>query len=158
MFRKIIEFFKRLFGIRDKIETVPYDPVDNFQEWSIRSQNLFTLVNDYRVSIGKTPFLPEKAGWIECYDRLDFQKEYYDKNGKISHDMMGLSDTDLRRLGFVNIYEILGFGWFLTKSCVEHWIASLKHNKIISGDYKYFSTGYYEDENQKRFYVGIVYN
>jgi len=160
MFKAIINFFKRLFGWKTGEEKKPvgYIPNNNFDQWSHMEKNVFMELNFERVQEDKPAFFPEGAGQKECHNRLKFLYDYYKEYGKLSHEMVGTSIKNLNRLGFKDVHEVIGLGWYNQNTLVDQWEMSESHNEVIKGDYKYCGIGYGENEDGIRFYVGLMYN
>lgn len=150
---KICKYIKKLF----KKDKDSYTPIVNSEYWSDFEVSILNKINTHRVTLGLSKLLPEEAGWITAKNRLDVQIQFYIDTNNISHNQIETVVTELLDKGFNNITEVLGVGYSSPTSVVKAWIKSNRHNKALTGSYKYAGVSHGKEDNRD-FYVIVFYN
>lgn len=133
-----------LFGCYPDREDVTKVRENNLEQWSEEEIELYQMFNDYR----GTELTSDKNIREECIKRFIYLSE----NDLVSHEGFTEALTNLSKLGFEGISEILAYGYTSTDSVFEAFVGSEDHNQIIkSPNLKYIGV-YIQD----KYFIAIL--
>jgi len=133
----------------DEIPLIEYTPVESIL--TEFDEELFTLVNEYRIS----------KGFIKVHsDTLvgGFAKDhciYMIKNDKPSHDNFGARHFGLVNYGAKMVGEVVAYGYSGSKSTLNAYLNSEGHKRVIEGE-DYTHVGIKSIKNDKGRYYNVM--
>lgn len=126
----------------------------NTIEWRQNEEELFILINNYRLANGypeliKDDYVYELARDI-CYQTIG----EYEVNGELNHHVSNLQILVLNS-GLQVIRENLAYGYPTIEGVFNAWVASESHRNTILKDWKWTGVSIQQNNEGRYFYVQI---
>lgn len=118
------------------------------------SEEILSLVNDYRVSVGLNPLIMDQA-YASAYavDHTDYMISL----SQINHHNFHFRSEGLKSRGAVRVGENVAYGYDDAESVVNGWLNSPSHREIIEGDYTHSGFGVFQNTQGRYFFTQLFY-
>lgn len=108
--------------------------VYNYTYTSLEDE-ILTLVNSYRVSIGLNPLI--KDNYISL--KAEEHNNYMIANNIVSHDNFNIRYQSITEtLGAIRVGENIAYNYNSAKTMLDAWLKSPSHKECIEGSYSHF--------------------
>jgi uncharacterized protein YkwD len=125
----------------------------NETDW-LMADEILTLVNDHRVSMGLTSIKRDQQ-YASAY-AVDHTKYMIEKE-EINHDNFGYRSNALINKGALNVGENVAYGYTDAASLVQAWLNSPSHKRVIEGNYTHSGFGVLTSPTGKNYFTQLFY-
>lgn len=123
-------------------------------ELSVQEQELFDLVNDYRVSKGLNSL--EYSG--ESYQFAAEHNDYMISKGELSHDLFNSRASKISKVTAANyVAENVAKDYQLLEDALQGWLDSTPHRNTIEGDFTHATLSITLDTEGNPYYTHIFF-
>ena len=123
-------------------------------ELSANEQELFDLVNEYRVSTGKNALVFSK----EAYKYALEHNDHMISEGKLSHDNFSSRASKIaKETNATFVAENVAKDYHKADMALQGWMDSASHRKTIEGDFTHTAIGVTANTEGKLYYTQIFF-
>jgi uncharacterized protein YkwD len=122
-------------------------------DWEMANE-ILTLVNEHRVSIGLQPIQSDKQ--YASAHAVKHTQHMIDVDG-INHDNFLYRKNALQNEGAESVAENVAFGYDNAETVVNAWLNSQGHRATIEGPFTHSGFGIVESADGKVFYTQLFY-
>ena len=114
---------------------------------------LARIINDYRVSVGKTP--------LQIVNHISYKSQehnlYMIENNVVNHDYFeSRANNIMQVLGAVKVGENIAYNYSTPNSALHAWLNSPGHKENLDGDYTHFGISISVNPvNGKKYYTNM---
>jgi uncharacterized protein YkwD len=130
-----------------------YIKVNNFVEWEIEEQQMFSSLNEFRSNLGLTKLIPNK----DCKDEANTRNQINMDLGTATHTGFPSTVGRLHALGFTEcVNEVTAYGFTSVESVMKSFIESPSHNRTMINNCIEYAGASITYDNAGRAYFTIV--
>lgn len=117
-------------------------------------KELFELINDHRIAIGKNSLIFNSDTYIAAGEH----SAYMVSKGKLSHDNFNKRASKIeKKTKAKNISENVAKDYVTNEATLEAWLESPKHKKNIEGDYTHSALSIQQDPEGDYYFTQIFF-
>ncbi|SMC42505.1 Cysteine-rich secretory protein family protein [Cellulophaga tyrosinoxydans] len=122
---------------------------------SSNEMELFKLINDHRIAIGKNSLVFNSETYIAASEH----SAYMVSQGKLSHDNFNLRASKIeKKTKAKNVSENVAKEYVTNEATLEAWLKSPKHKKNIEGNYTHSALSIKQDVEGNYYFTQIFFN
>ncbi len=116
---------------------------------------LLNIVNDYRVSIGKSVLIHNEF----AYEQANLHNDYMIAKGSLSHDNFSSRASKIsNQFDVKNIAENVARNYDTANKAFEKWLSSTNHKATIEGDFTDTAVSVKKNEVGEYYYTQLFIN
>lgn len=118
------------------------------------SQDILTLVNEHRTSMGLNPMIMDQA-YASAYavDHTDYMISI----SQINHDNFHIRSQAMKSRGATLVSENVAYGYTDAESVVNAWLNSPAHRDNIEGNFSHSGFGVFQNAQGRYFFTQLFY-
>ncbi len=125
----------------------------NENNWQY-SEEIFQLINQYRLSINKTPLVMDSL-YATAY-AVDHSR-YMIETVSVNHNNFIIRSEGLKNQGASKVGENIAFGYYSANSVFNAWLNSESHLKIIEDSYTHVGFGILKSSKNNKYYYTLLF-
>lgn len=120
----------------------------------LMSQEILTLVNQHRTSMGLSPMVMDQT-YASAYAVV--HTDYMISISQINHDNFHIRSQALKSRGATIVSENVAYGYFDAESVVNAWLNSPAHRENIEGNFSHSGFGVFQNDQGRYFFTQLFY-
>ena len=137
--------------VNDTTAIVNLESEFNIENNDEMSNEILSIINDYRASLNLPPFSRHTLAKEEAMSHT----AYMIVNNKVSHDNFFERSDNLRANGASAVSENVAFGYRTAQAVVDGWLNSPSHKEAIESDFTHSGISVAQTESGVNFFTHI---